>query len=160
VIRRRVDLAVYGRDGLLRLEVEVKTRPGASPEWAARLLRNMIVHQAAPFAPRFMLVLPDKIYLWNLLGLELDSDFLAGGVKPDYELDAARVLGPYLVGGPSSLHELGEDGLELVVASWLTDLLNSDLSGEEDRPDARWLLESGLYDEAKGGSVATEALLP
>lgn len=160
MIRRRADVAVYGRDGLLRLEVEVKTRPGASPEWAARLLRNMLVHEAPPFAPHFMLALPDKIYLWDLRGLSLDSGFFENGIKPDYGIDAARALGPYIDGGPSSLHGLGEDGLELVVASWLTDLLNSDLSGEKDEPDARWLLESGLYEEVKGGSVATEALLP
>lgn len=162
MIRRRADVAVYAPDNSLRLEVEVKARPEASPQWAARLLRNMIVHEAAPLAPYFMLVLPDAIYLWNLQGLRSRPGLplLEEGIAPDHEASAGSTLGPYLHGGGRALAEIGEDELELVVASWLTDLTNSDALEEGTGSDAGWLLESGLYDVIKGGDVATEVVVP
>ncbi len=163
MIRSRADVAVYAPDNSLLIEVEVKTRPDASPEWAARLLRNMVFHEAAPSAPYFMLALPDAIYLWDLRDLRSypDARLLESGIQPDYEIDAARALDPYLGSGPYSLLELGEDSLTLVVASWLTDLSNSDFPEKEHESDARrWLLDPGLHDAIKGGSVATEVLVP
>lgn len=160
MIRSRADVAVYAPDNSLLIEVEVKTKLDASPEWAARLLRNMVFHEAAPSAPYFMLALPDAIYLWDLRSYP-DARLLESGIQPDYEIDATRALGPYLGSGPYSLLEIGEDSLTLVVASWLTDLANSGFPEKEHESEARrWLLDSGLHDSIKGGSVATEVLVP
>lgn len=170
MLQRRADAVVHSQDGSLQLEVEVKTKRHVTADWAARLLRNMIVHGAGPSAPYFMLALPDRIYLWDLRrrgpagGIStLTPESAEIGPQPDYEADAAPALSPYL-GGPQEIPELGEEGLILVVTTWLTDLLNSDPSGLRERitqPELQAMLfDSGLYDAAKLGAVATESALP
>jgi len=125
----------------------------------------MLFHEAVPSAPYFMLALPEKIYLWDLRNHPLAeaSAWSEAGPKPDYEADAAPVFEPYLDGGEPSLADLGEESLVLVVASWLTDLLNSDPSELREQiaqPELRALLfDSGLYGAARRGAVATEAAL-
>lgn len=160
--RRIADVAVYGTDGSLQLEVEVKSRPGASTEWAAKMLRNMVVHEAVPTAPYFMLVLPDVTYLWQVQNLlrRPDNSWVETGIEPDYEFDTAQALGPYVDGSYDTLVGLSDEGLELLVASWLTDLMNSDLSGKEAGTDLHWFFDSGLCHAVKKGSVATEAAVP
>lgn len=124
-------------------------------DWAARLLRNMLVHEAAPTAPYFMLALPDRIYLWDLRHVPIAE----AAPHPDYIADAGPVFGSYLNGGATSLADLGEDSLLLIVASWLTELLGSDpleLREQHLEPEMSALLfDSGLYDAAKQGAVAT-----
>jgi hypothetical protein len=57
------DLSVDNRDGQLALVVEVKRKTNASPEWAAKLRRNILAHGTFPKAPYFLMVFPDKFYL-------------------------------------------------------------------------------------------------
>jgi hypothetical protein len=169
MLRRRADVAVYSPDGRLQLEVEVKSRRGATSDWAARLLRNMLFHEAAPAAPYFMLALPEKLYLWDLRQRPLTERMLPseGAPAPDHEAEASPVfapyLGPYPNGGNTPTADLGEDGLTFVVAAWLTDLLNSDLRElQEQEPSpalAGLIFDSGLYEAVRRGSVATEAVL-
>lgn len=159
---RRTDIAVYSPDGVLRLAVEVKARAGASRAWAASTLRNLLVHGALPEVPYFMLALPDRFYLWKAphFAPHGDRDFIPDrSIEPDYEIDAAGALSHYLDGVSTPLHDLSENSLELLVASWLSELLNSELSQETAPPELRWLFDSGLYDTIKKGSVATEAVV-
>ncbi len=61
----RWDLSVGNRDGQLVLVVEVKSKTDASPEWAARLRHNILAHGTFPEAPYFLIVFPDRFYLWT-----------------------------------------------------------------------------------------------
>ncbi len=158
---RRTDIAVYSPDGVLSLAVEVKARPRASKAWAASTLRNLIVHGALPEVPYFMLALSDRFYLWKdpHFAPYGDRDLIPDGIEPDHEIDAARALSHYLESVRTPLDEISEKGLELLVASWLSELMNTELSREKAPPDMRWLFDSGLYDAIKKGSVATEAVV-
>jgi len=157
---KRADIAVYSPDGDLRLAVEVKARPGASRAWAASTLRNLLAHEALPKVPYFMLALPDRFYLWKSPRFApYGGHDLRDGIEPDYEIDTARALSHYLDGVRTPLHHLSGQGLELLVASWLSELMNSELTRETAPPDLRWLFDSGLYDAIKKGSVATEAVV-
>lgn len=159
MIKRVADIAVYAPDGTLRLVVEVKNRPGASSGWAARMLRNLLVHEMIASAPYYLLTLPDVFYLWkNLDPSQLNLHGLSGEeLEPDFEVATARALAPYVDWPSFSPGDVSEPGLELLVSSWLTDLVNgSELSSEVPSPDLRWLFDSGLYDAIKGGHVATE----
>ncbi len=160
-MRRITDIAVYSPAGTLSLAVEVKTRPGASRTWAASTLRNLIVHGALPDVPYFMLALPDRFYLWKRPRSTASDayDSSGYGVEPDYEIDAARALSPYLESVRTPLNDMSERGLELLVASWLSELMNTELSRDTAPPDLRWLFDSGLYEVIKKGSVATEAVV-
>ena len=158
---RRTDIAVYSPDGDLRLAVEVKALPNASKAWAASTLRNLIVHGALPEVPYFMLALPDHFYLWKdpHFASYGDHDSLPDSIEPDHEANAGRVLSHYLNGVSTPLHDLSGHSLELLVASWLSELMNSELTRETAPPDLQWLFDSGLYDAIKKGSVATEAVV-
>lgn len=160
-LERRADIAVYAPDGSLQLIVEVKNRPDASTDWAARMFRNMTVHSAIPDAPFFMLALPDTFYLWENrpYAFSQRSRLAEDIIDPDYEIDAHQALAPYMDGAVVSLQNLSEQGLELLVASWLTNLLNSDLTENAVSGDLDWLFGSGLYNAIKRGSLATEAVL-
>jgi hypothetical protein len=139
------DIAVYGPDNQLALAVEVKSIPNRSPEWAARFRRNLLAHQHVPNAPYFMFVLPDRIYLW------VDSDIDEGTVEPTYDIDAQPILHDYFAQTGFQAEQLGSQSLELIVASWLSQLIHQDVDELDD--SLTWLVESGLYEAIAGGFV-------
>ena len=145
------DIAVYGPDGQLQLVVEIKNRPGASAEWATRLRHNLLVHSFIPRAPYFMLALPDFFYLWT------DAMSASSLAKPDYKIKATEVLAPYLNRLTQPLNGLSGYGLEMIMTSWLTGIVHTDLQPDEIGPDLQWLFDSGLYEAIAHGSVAIEA---
>lgn len=57
---------------------------------------------------------------------------------------------------PFALEELGSRSLEMVIASWLTGVINSEVREE---PGSRWLHDSGLYETIRGEKIATEAVV-
>lgn len=91
----------------------------------------------------------------------LFSDPEDGGRPPDYRADASAALSPYVDGMPFALEELGGRTLEMVVASWLTRVMNSELWEEDagNSAGSSWLLDSGLYEAIRGGTFATEVVV-
>ncbi|MFN2453249.1 MAG: hypothetical protein ABR577_03415 [Pyrinomonadaceae bacterium] len=147
---RQADISVFSPDDKLQLIVEVKNKQGASPDWAANMRRNLFVHSVVPTTPFFLLALPDRFYLWkNANPVEV--------VPPDYEIDPRPILRAYTDTHEHYLDKLSGYGLELIINSWLNDLLNTNLTGETAEPYEKWLFDSGLYDAIQHGSVRTEA---
>lgn len=145
------DVAVYSRDGNLQLVVEIKNRPGASAEWVAHMRRNLLVHAVIPPSPYFLLALPDFFYLWT------DALSVHELAPPAYQIKAAEVLAPYLDQTTQSLDDLSEYGLELLVTSWLADVIEAELRRDMVGPHLQWLFDSGLYEAIAHGSVTIEA---
>jgi len=145
------DVAVYSRDGNLQLVVEIKNRPGASAEWVAHMRRNLLVHAVIPPSPYFLLALPDFFYLWT------DALSVHELAPPAYQIKAIEVLVPYLDQITQSLQELSEYGLELLVTSWLADVVEAELRRDMVGPHLQWLFDSGLYEAIAHGSVTIEA---
>ena len=148
---RRADVAVYSPDGKLQLVVEIKNKSGASAEWVAQMRRNLLVHAVIPPSPYFLLVLPDFFYLW------IDAMSVHELASPDYQIKAAEVLTPYLSPSTQSLKDLSEYSLELLVTSWLEDLVGADLQQDMAGPQLQWLFASGLYEAIRHGSITIEA---
>jgi hypothetical protein len=147
----RPDFFLYDRIGRLAAVVEVKNRRGTSSQWAAELRRDLLAHfETFRGAPIFVLVTPDRVYLWKNAPTDLQED--TPPAPPDYEVDAVQVFGPYLE-RPSrrlSLEEISRPALELVVMSWLGDLIRQ-------TPEARGsggLEGSGLREAARDGRIA------
>ena len=69
------------------------------------------------------------------------------------------MLAPYLGHTIPALNELGGYGLELIVTSWLKEVVHAELRRVAIRPNLRWLLDSGLYESIKGGTLAIEATI-
>ena len=107
------DIAVYGPDGQLQLVVEIKNRPGASAKWATRLRHNLLVHSFIPRAPYFLLALPDFFYLWT------DAMSASSLAKPDYKINATKILAPYLNQLTQPLNGLSGYGFEMIMTSGL-----------------------------------------
>src|SRR5439155_15396219 len=99
---RHVDIAVYSNDDTLQLVVEVKGKTAATPDWAAHMRRNLAAHLAIPSSPFFLLALPDHFYLWRNVSSPLAM------VPPDYDIDPAPLLAPYVADPQRTLSIISE----------------------------------------------------
>ena len=149
---RRVDIAVYSPDRKLQLVVEIKNKLDASAEWVTRMRHNLLTHSFIPHVPYFLLVLPDFFYLWT------DTTPMNSLAEPDYKIEATEVLAPYLKSN-QSLNDISRYGLELLIMSWLEDIVRTDLQRDTVDPSLQWLFDSGLYEAVTRGSVAIEDIV-
>ena len=146
----RWDLEVYNQNNQWVLVVEVKNKLNASSEWAARLRRNILAHGTLPKSPYFLLVFPDRFYLWTAADTQLDQS------EPNYTIDARPILQPYFEQARVAAKQISGQSLELIVASWLGETIHSEeLSKDESQ---RWLIESGLYAAVTGGHFDYDAV--
>ena len=146
---RQVDIAVSSPNGKLQLVVEIKNKLGASAEWVTRMRHNLLAHSFIPHTPYFLLVLPDFFYLWT------DTMPVNNLAEPDYKIEATEVLAPYLKSN-QSLNDISRYGLELLIMSWLEDIVRTELQRDTVDPSLQWLFDSGLYEAVTRGSVAIE----
>jgi hypothetical protein len=153
--RQRVtvwDLAVYDREGQLILIVEFKSKLDTSSEWAAKFRRNILAHGDFPKVPYFLMVFPDKFYLWTDKEARLDES------EPTYVIDASSIFQPYFENaGIKSEQQISGESLEIIFSSWLTSILYSPEVPNPADESQRWLIDSGLYAAIAGGSLHFEA---
>lgn len=141
------DLVLYDRSGRLAVMVEVKTKRGTTKEWATQLRRNLLAHDEAILrAPFFLLVTPDRLYLWKSMKGDAGPEPLL--LPPQFELDARPLFSPYLERAALELEQISAQAFELVVMSWLGDLTRRDSSGQTRLDD------SGLPEAARDGRIA------
>jgi len=145
------DLSVDNRNGQLALVVEVKRKTNVSPEWAAKLRRNIFAHGTFPKAPYFLMVFPDKFYLWTDAEAHLDQS------EPTYTIDGRPILQPYFERAGVTADQISGQSLELIVASWLGEIIHSDKLPENLDASQRWLIDSGLYAALAKGKFEHEA---
>lgn len=140
----RFDFSLYDRLGQLAALVDVRSVWGTSTEWAAKLRRNLLAHGEIPRGPFLLVAAPERIFLWR------DA---AGGdplATPDYEADAEPLFRPYLPksGPAASLRAIDSQAFELVVQSWLSDLMRGE---PESVPTA--FADSGFADAIRQGRI-------
>jgi hypothetical protein len=146
------DLAIYDRDGQLILVGEIKTKLNASPEWAAKFRSNLLAHGTFPKAPYFLMAFPDRFYLWTDADIRLDQS------EPTYVIDACPILQPYFERARVTAEQISVQSLELIVASWLGEIIHSDQPLTDIDESQRWLIESGLSAAICRGRFAHEAV--
>jgi hypothetical protein len=144
-------LSVDNRNGQLALVVEVKRKTNVSPEWAAKLRRNILAHGIFPKAPYFLMVFPDKFYLWSNAEAYQDQS------EPTYTIDASPILQPYFERAGVTADQISGASLELVVTSWIGEIIHSNQLPENIDASQQWLIESGLYAALAGGKFEHEA---
>ena len=149
----RWDLSIENRSGQRILVIEVKTKLNASPEWAARLRRNILAHGTFPKSPYFLIVFPEHFYLWT------DADAQSEQSEPTYSIDARPILQPYFERAGVTAAQISGQSLELIVASWLGEIIHSEKAPEDIDESQQWLVESGLYDALAGGKFEHEAVV-
>jgi hypothetical protein len=144
------DLALYDRDGRLIAVAEVKNKQGTSREWAAKFRRNMLVHGGYSQADFFLLVTPDRLYIWKNAGITPTL------VQPTYELDAQPLFAPYFERAGVNPSDISGQAFELVVAAWLGDLVRSEEQRVALTNGQRVLAESGFLTAVRDGRIAYE----
>lgn len=144
------DLSVDDRNGQRTLVVEIKRKTDASPEWVTRLRRNLLAHGTFSTAPYFLMVFPDRFYLWTDAA---DQD----QIEPTYSVDGHSILQPYLERAGVAANQISEQSLELIITSWLSEIISSDKLPEDIDETQRWLVDSGLYAALVGGKFEHEA---
>ena len=144
------DLVLYDRLGRLVAAAEIKNMRGTSGDWAAKLRRNILAHGEFPPVDFYLIVTPDRLYLWKGAGNEPIV------IQPAYEADARPIFKPYFDRARLTPAEVSGMAFELIVASWLGDLIRLDEQAQELANDERWLVESGLLDAIKDGRIGYE----
>lgn len=134
------------------LVVEVKSKRNASPEWAEQLRRNILAHGTFVQAPYFLMVFPDRFYLWT------DADDQPQQSRPDYIIDARPILKPYFERAGVSDDHISSRSLELIIAAWLAEIMQDAHTLEETNVSQQWLIDSGLYSAITGGTFEPMAV--
>jgi hypothetical protein len=140
-----IDLALYERQGRLVGLVEVKNKLGTTIEWARQTRRNLLAHRDLPEADYFLIVTPDRLYIWRRSA----SDPTAA--EPDHVIDAREVFGRYFRDARLEPEAMSGFSFEMVVGSWLSDLARSDVELSRD------LRDSGLAAAIREGHIEYEA---
>lgn len=148
-LKRRADVAVFDKSGNLQLVVEAKyiESDQDTPTRAVQIRRNLLAHSGIPDSPFFLIVFPDRFYLWKK-GLPDTYDRQA-----DYSVDTEVLFKSFADEWRESLDYISAIEFERLVSEWIKDLSNSNDTSKI--PD--WARASGLYDAIKNGSVVTEA---
>jgi len=146
------DLLVYNRDGQLVLVVEIKRKTNVSTDWAAKLRRNILAHGVFPKAPYFLIALLDKFYLWTNAEADLSLS------EPNYTIDARPILKPYFERAGITAEKISGKSLELIITSWLGEIIHSEKLPENLNTSHDWLIDSGLYTALAGGKFEYEAV--
>lgn len=77
-------------------------------------------------------------------------------IQPTYEIDAQPIFKAFLERVGVAAGDLSGGAFELLVASWLGDLMRSEEPAEEFANGERWLVESGFLDMVKDGRIEYE----
>ena len=143
----RWDLLVNNYQGKPILGVEVKAKMNTSSDWAVKFRHNILIDNPVQKIPFFLMAFPDHFYLWT------EPDIYSNQSKPTYIIDALSVLKPYFERAGIMPEKIRGDSFELLVASWLSDMINSEQLPEEFDQSQRWLIYSGLYMAISGGNL-------
>ena len=143
----RWDLLVNNYQGKPILGVEVKAKMNTSSDWAVKFRHNILIDNPVQKIPFFLMAFPDHFYLWT------EPDIYSNQSKPNYIIDALSVLKPYFERAGIMPEKIRGDSFELLVASWLSDMINSEQLPEEFDQSQRWLIDSGLYMAISGGNL-------
>lgn len=144
------DISVYSRSGDIVLIVEIKVKTGTDAAWASKIHRDMFAYQSSPHTLQyFLLATPFKFYLWKEAGDK------SGIMEPNYVIDPGLVLKPYFEKINRDPGTLGHDSFEMIVSSWLMEILIADTPSLLVGYDSSFF-ESGLIDAILGGRLAHE----
>ena len=145
------DLVLYDRGGRLTAVAEVKNRHGTSQEWAAQTRRNILAHGSSFNADYFLLVTPDRLYLWKDTGTDPVK------IPPTFEADTQSEFAPYFEKAGLDPRNISGAAFELLVSTWLGDVIRSEGAAEKFTGHRSWLTKSGFHTAVKDGRLEFEA---
>ena len=144
------DLAIFDRSGQIAAVAEVKRRLGTSCDWAAQVRRNLVAHDIRCLADYFLLITPDRLYLWKDAGTNPDK------VPPTHEADMQPEFARYFEGAGIDPDNISEAAFELLVGAWFGQLTRLEDEAKDLAASRSWLAESGLLSAVKDGRIEYE----
>jgi hypothetical protein len=145
-----IDLAVLDSFQRLILTIETKKKFGVSEKWAAETRRNLVVNGFYPLVTYFLLVTPEKFFLWTQESNTLEETL------PDFVDDATEILRPAFEELGFKITQIDGRTFEDVVAFWLKyDVIYS--MNKKPLPD--WLVKSGLAEKIANGTLLLEPVV-
>ncbi len=112
--------------------------------------RNMLAHGVVPKSQFLLIALPDRLYLWK------DSGNTPELVEPTYEIDPTPFFQPYYERAKIPPDKLSGRSFELIVTSWLNELIHFGIPANVPDKQKQLIQESGLLEALKGGTIAVE----
>jgi hypothetical protein len=149
-MNQRWDLLVKNRDGDPILIIEVKRQVNVSQEWVMQLHRNLFSAAIFPKSSYFLIAFPDKFYLWVNTSKNKD--------EPDYTIDAKPLIQKYFEKTDTQPNQISGISFEIIIASWLQEMIFSEELPEHIDREKSWLVESGLYQALRGSNIEYEAV--
>lgn len=141
------DFVGYSQDGQILFIAEVKSRVSTSKTWAARFRRNLLAHGFLPKVPFFLLVLPDKFYIWKDITNNPEE------IEPTYEINALPLLRSYYDKSGTTPETITEQSLELLLTSWFNDIVQIGISNDIPQEERDIIIKSGIIEALKGGHI-------
>lgn len=108
------DFTVYDDAGRPRAIVEAKRSLGTDAAWAAQIRRKWLEKGLIPAADVFVLVLPDRLYMWH--------DSTPPGALPDVDADARPLFASYFQRVDTTPEKIYPEAFDMMVAWWLEDV--------------------------------------
>lgn len=125
-----------------------------SQEWASRSYYNLYNHDIIPSCPYLLYAFIDYFYLWDNKNLKIEEDKQM--IIPNYSADAKIILNPYYERINKQPETLNNYGLEIIVSSWLIDIISKTINLNETPEYQDLLINSGLYESIVGGYLNYE----
>ncbi|MFB6097714.1 MAG: hypothetical protein ABEK84_01080, partial [Salinibacter sp.] len=91
--------------------------------------------------------LPDHFYLWS------NHPQLDPSAPPSRAMNAERILEPYFARAGVSPDQIRGATFELIIRTWLQRIVQTPTSDDLPESSRDWLLDTGLFEAIRGGSV-------
>lgn len=151
------DISVKNKNDQLILIVEVKVNRKLHPnsfQWASKSYYNLYNHQLIPPSAYFLFAFLDYFYLWDNKHLNIDENNRI--IIPNYRTDAKGILNSYFERINVKSETINEYALEIIISSWLTDIMTQSININEVKEYEDILINSGLYDSIVGGYLTEQ----
>lgn len=141
------DMAISDAQGNTAVLVEAKGRTPTDKAWAVGMRRNLFAHGGPNPASYFVLVAADRTYFW-MNGAADDQDR-----PPDVIVDTDEILRPYLERARFKAEEISEFSLELIVRSWLSELIAGQGIDRIPDPQRQALAGGRFFESIRNGHI-------
>ncbi|MDE0364797.1 MAG: hypothetical protein OXP09_04420 [Gammaproteobacteria bacterium] len=112
--------------------------------------RNIVAHGAPLDSDYFLLVTPDRLYLWQDAG----SD--PAELPPTFVADTEPAFAPYFKNAGIDARKISGEAFEFLVAAWLSDLTRLPEADAKSASGPAWLEESGFRAAVQDGRIEYE----
>lgn len=144
------DIAIFDRSGQIAAVAEIKRQLGTSRDWAVQLRRNLLAHGIRRVGDYFLLITPDRLYLWKDAGMNPEK------VPPTHEADMQPEFARYFEGAGIDPDDISGAAFELLIGAWFGQLTLLKDEAKDLAESRSWLAESGLLSAVKDGRIEYE----